>query len=973
MAFFAVSQTAFLLAVLSWRISQSEVLVEHLPLTPESLTVSINSTLQHLHLQWTVHELPYQELQMVFQIEISRFETSKVIWMGNYSTTVKRNQVLHWSWKSELPLECATHFVRIKSTVEDARFPELRFSSNWSSWEEVHAHTPGHDIKLIFPRDKLVEEGSNVTFCYNAGINQNLSCYLDSELIHGEQLYSNIFTFKLNNVPFIREAGTNVYCAVNYALKDGTVLFVSKVLEEPKDFSCETQDFKTLNCTWDPGVDTGLVFDGQPPQHYTLFESFSGEKKFCEHNNQCSWEISPDLQETYNFTLTAENYLRKRSVSTIFNLTHRVHPKAPSSVHFKNIGATNATMTWKIPALGNYSTLLCQIELRDKENALQEHNVSIKVNGEFLFSELRPDTQYVVRIRCANAKHVWKWSQWVTQPLVTAEAVPSKALDVWRRVKSEKGLLHVTIFWKPLSKFHANGKILFYNIVTKQLDKKSELKFQSIPAPANGTELTLNQGSYQIQVTANNSVGTSLASEIVISRDSGNEEVEEEKINGTKDGFHMSWKPQSRGRTGYVVDWCEHQRNLHCDLQWKNLGPNNTSTVISSDAFKPGIRYNFRIYELSTEKIAYLIENRTGYIQELAPLDSPEVKALNLTSHSFTLSWKDYDTEAQRGFIQGYRVCLKSKATQCHLDAVEELLPDNSTCCKHDISNPKQKTFLVENLQPESFYEFFVSSYTSAGESPVGTFTKVMTQDEHSHMLMRIILPMVLCVLLIAVMCYWKSQWVKEKCYPDIPDPYKSSIFSLIKSKENPHLTIMNVKDCTPDAIEVVNKSEGTKTPFIGTGKTLTESEFPKPANFYLLPAQDSSVPGPCISFVNHTYRETACDSSSCAHTPVTDTALPCQLRLLASPDNLQKTLEKTHRDSQGEIPAGEISLNYVSQLASPVSGDKDSLLISSPVPVLCSEYKMQTVVPSCLDSTVLSDNGSLSSVTLLGQGKHYN
>ena len=43
----------------------------------------------------------------------------------------------------------------------------------------------------------------------------------------------------------------------------------TEVLEEPRDFSCETQDLKTLTCTWDPGNDTGLI---QLPS-YTLFES----------------------------------------------------------------------------------------------------------------------------------------------------------------------------------------------------------------------------------------------------------------------------------------------------------------------------------------------------------------------------------------------------------------------------------------------------------------------------------------------------------------------------------------------------------------------------------------------------------------------------------------------------------------------------------------------------------------------------
>lgn len=52
-------------------------------------------------------------------------------------------------------------------------------------------------------------------------------------------------------------------------LSVSSAFFCTEVLEEPKDFSCETQDLKTLTCTWDPGNDTGLI---QLPS-YTLFES----------------------------------------------------------------------------------------------------------------------------------------------------------------------------------------------------------------------------------------------------------------------------------------------------------------------------------------------------------------------------------------------------------------------------------------------------------------------------------------------------------------------------------------------------------------------------------------------------------------------------------------------------------------------------------------------------------------------------
>nr|XP_020145661.1 oncostatin-M-specific receptor subunit beta isoform X2 [Microcebus murinus] len=975
MALFAVFQTTFLLTLLSLRTHQSEVLAEHLPLTPEALKVSVNSAQQCLHLQWTVHNLPYnQEFKMIFQIQISRTETSNVIWMGNYSTTMKRNETVHWSWESELPLECAAHFVRIRSVVDDARFPEWNFWSSWSSWQEVNVQdSTGQDTLFVFPKDKLVEEGSNITICYISGNIQNdISCYLEGEQIHGEQLDPHVSTFKLENVPFIRKGGTNIYCEEKQrkAISNGTVLFVSKVLEEPKDFSCETRDFKTLICTWDPGANTALDWSKQPSQSYTLFESYSGKKKHCEEKNRCNWQITQDSQEIYNFTLITENYLRKRSVNLLFNLTHRVHPMSPFSVQFENISATSAVMTWKVHSLGDYFTLLCQVELHGEGKMIQ-HNVSVKANGKYLLNELEPNTEYVAQVHCADDNHFWKWSEWSGRDFTTPEAAPSEAPDVWRTMKS--GSHNVTLFWKPLSKFHANGKILFYNVAVENLDKPSRLEHRSIPAPANSTELTLDGCSYQIRVTASNSAGASPAAVIVVSAAPGNKEIEEEIIEGTEDGFSMSWKPQSGDVMGYVVEWCDRPQDPLCDFQWKKLGPNTTSTVISSDAFRPGVQYNFRIYELSTKRIAHLLERKTGYTRELAPSDNPHVVTNNLTSHSFTLSWKNYSTKSQPAFIRGYHVYLKSKEEQCQPGAEKAVLPDDTVCCQYKIDNPEQKTFTVENLKPESFYEFLVTPHTSFSEGPSGTFTKVRTPDEYPYMLVHVIVPVVICVVLLVCGCLLKSQWMKDKCYPDIPDPYKSSVLSLIKSKENPHRTIMSISDCIPDAIEVVNKQEGSKIQSLGTRKSLTEPELTKLSYLYLLPTEKNySGPGPCICFENYTYNQAASDCASCGHAPVSPEAPPSQWGLLTSSENLLKALEKNYMNSLGEIPAGETTLNYVSQLASPMSGDKDSLSTNALVPPPCSEYKMQMAVPLCLASPPPTENSDLSSITLLGPSEHY-
>lgn len=198
----------------------------------------------------------------------------------------------------------------------------LEGDSNWVVFSYLVAQKSlGQDPLFVFPKDKLVEEGSNVTICYvSRSPESNISCAMEDAPIHGKRLSPNVSVFILNDVRFIRETGTNIYC-LNPSNMSGIILFVSKVLEEPKDFSCETQDLKSLNCTWDPGHDTTLRH--QSSQRYTLFESFSGKTKLCEHKKWCHWQVAPDSQETYNITLTAENQLRRRSVSILFNLTHR--------------------------------------------------------------------------------------------------------------------------------------------------------------------------------------------------------------------------------------------------------------------------------------------------------------------------------------------------------------------------------------------------------------------------------------------------------------------------------------------------------------------------------------------------------------------------------------------------------------------------------------------------------------------------
>lgn len=77
----------------------------------------------------------------------------------------------------------------------------------------------------------------------------------------------------------------------------------------------------------------------------------------------------------------------------------------------------------------------------------------------------------------------------------------------------------VNICFQPLSKVHTNGEISCSIMqLQKILMEPSPVQRSSLSLPsANSTKVTLNQSSYQIYVTAHNSVGPSPASAVAIS------------------------------------------------------------------------------------------------------------------------------------------------------------------------------------------------------------------------------------------------------------------------------------------------------------------------------------------------------------------------------------------------------------------------------------------------------------------------
>ncbi|XP_044537297.1 oncostatin-M-specific receptor subunit beta [Gracilinanus agilis] len=786
MALFLTFQTVFLLALIHLSTCRSEGLSEYLQYPPESVNVSIHSNKQCLHIEWTVPLPAYiLNLKMIFQIDIRRSANSNPVENKNYTTTLKPNETLQWCWHSALPLQCISHSVRIRSMVDDERFPESRIWSPWSKWEESRGQDSSGQL-LIFPYDTIyAEEDANVTFCCISKMdNDNMTFYFGDKRMQEIKLSPRVTMFEVNNIPISRPTGFNAICLLNSSYEFvGTVLYVGGVLEEPKNFFCETRDLRTLNCTWDPGRDT--LLPQHLPTNYSLFEWYSKKKVVCDHRNWCIWQLAPEVQDMYNFTLMAENKLRKRRTSIFFNVTQQVHPKHAREISVENVNATEATLTWQMIPDQKKLSFLCQIEVYHDGKVVQ-YNTS---NSEFTLRELQPYTGYSTRVRCCTANHFWKWSEWSSKNFTTKEAAPTGSLDIWRTVQPVSGGYNVKLFWKPLPTFQANGKILNYSIVMEALGDvpKVDISFSESP----GTEKTIDQQPYEISIKAINSAGSSTPSVIVVSGDTENRNIEEDRVNGTGDGIYLSWKPDPREIEGYVVDWCNHPQDAICDFQWKKFSPNTTSAIIKS-----------------------------------------------------------------------------------------------------------------------------------------------------ANLLMTIIILLAFFSLLLIIGFNMKIHWVKEKCFPDIPDPYKSSVLSLMKFKGNIHQAILNTNDCIPDAIEVINRSEISKTQ--GSSTLLVGNETTKPAYLYLLPTgKDPLDPQSCICFENFTYCQAASDLGSCSPIQMIPTD---PIRSVEPPEHLPK-VEKDYMGSLGNIPAEDADLNYVAQLAPTMSGDKGCSSLNLPEATHCSEYKMQMVI----------------------------
>ncbi|XP_045919345.1 interleukin-31 receptor subunit alpha isoform X1 [Micropterus dolomieu] len=415
-----------------------------------------------------------------------------------------------------------------------------------------------------------------------------------------------------------------------------------------------------------------------------------------------------------------------------------------------------------------------------------QFNVQVKnvtVTGfSFLVCVLRPDTSYTIRLRHRYQGPQSPWSLWSnTLQGRTGEDAPSAAPAFWRQVKQtdKNGWRPVSLLWKPLPRFVARGRVLFFN-VTCQTESAQVLKDHGSCRDLHHTNtscsLLLPAGRCSCALTASTAAGTSPEARMWLLGASETEPPPLSQITVSPlhdSGLDVRWMaPVDWSTSGFVVEWFAAREMNGSILHWERLNSSCTALVIT-EGLKPLERYVVSVKALYGDR--GVGQNRTVHIytRQGAPSAGPKVAVQRISGSTVELIWAPVPVELLHGFICNYTLYY-SAAKQ---PAKRVFVPGHA------------HRYSLENLSPGN-YDIFMQANTDAGAGAAGPVAKVHIGPEEISIVMHALLPLILTSLTLVLMaCLAQNKKVKQKLCRDIPDPSNSSLGHWI-----PKTTLESVK-----------------------------------------------------------------------------------------------------------------------------------------------------------------------------------
>ncbi|XP_076854809.1 LIF receptor subunit alpha a [Brachyhypopomus gauderio] len=741
---------------------QVSLLHSELPV-PQSVSLEKDLPSQTLSLTW-------ESDASVFDIEIFRTELEEQVLNVSVLAGVNPGSGRRaWSWRSEVPLQCTSHSVRIRAREQHA-------VSEWSPLLTI----PGSDLPenaegQMYPQDKVVAVGSRLAFCciLPEGQADGRMSYMNKDLTV-TMLSRRTLGASVDNLPASRATGTNIICSTPlHSILSGAVVFVGYAPHD-EGLQCETRDLVSAECRWSKGQDTNLWKRAYQTQ-YTLngrpCVEAGREEKLCRFDK---WQDS--------WTLVATNPLGTVQLNDSARLTERVRLMAPRSV-VAVPQAWNASLQWSWAAQRCQSLdMICQVHLTNRGRTHTRNYTGVGLSSVFL-DGLMPDADYSVSVCCASLHNFWQWGDCSTPYSMRTKMDRPEAPDVWVSMDTEDT---GRVLWKPLSVSASHGPLLGYEVSQREGEEDGG-KSLFLPQNVSSLPISLSNSSHNVIITvaARNSVGLSQRSAVPVPRFRADlDPLPGSKLVGGGGDLNLTWPVWPNASHGYVLEWAPTCCSGLCSIQWMKVLDSNTSGVVQSGSLLDGERYTISVFALSHEA-AVLLQRHHGYGHELVPVQPVGALSAQQSGSSVLLTWDPVPICDQKGFVRGYRVYLT----------------DASNPVVADVTDPAQTSYTVESLIPGS-YKFTVKAYTSAGEGSGATIAiKMETDSDMLVVEILVALGIMSCnLIIISIFCYKKREWVKKAFYPEIPGPkltagwttpagpldVKSPLHSLVHIVESP-------------------------------------------------------------------------------------------------------------------------------------------------------------------------------------------
>ncbi|KAK7933522.1 hypothetical protein WMY93_004418 [Mugilogobius chulae] len=694
---------------------------------PQQVSLSPNSNTQQISVSW------YGGEATTFDLLILRTEFNVTVFYETLTVVADEASGRHeFNWTSAEPLECTSLSVKVRSRRNDR---------------------PTSESMLVYPQDKIVPAGSNITFCCIIGEGKSFgSFHFISETLNVTRLSRRAYAATVYNPKASPTYGYNAYCrGLAQSEISGAVLFVGypPLLT---DFICETQDLISAVCHWTEARNTHL-FAKRLKTRYSI----NGRNCLC-------------------------NPLGEYSLTDTADVRTRVVPLPPEELNTV-ASARNTTVRWQWRH-SQYSCSLLFVKwsshpaMKNKGELTRLRTFSGVGLRSVVLLDLYPYEEYSVKVRCGAQQNFWRWGNWSKTISFRTDCDTPSTPDVWMWMNSDGT---GEILWKPFEPRKSNGPIVSYEVTLWSPDDNTR-HTQIVPPdtftmPVNLSGITVNNNSKVIaSVVAKNPAGLSPPASINLPLHVTNLETIT-KVDFREGAFPLSWESDANSSCGYVVEWHEASCLRDCPVEWIQVGEENTNVSVKSDAFEPGVRYYFSLYSCSSEA-PKLLKRWQGYTRELTPSSTIQLSTKQQDS-DILITWSEIPTSHQRGFLLGYNVYLNNGS---------QLIPLASLSSQEN----REDTGGTASITLEPYADWLILEILA---------TLGVTS---------------LALIVVTFICYKKRKWVKGAFYPDIPEPKLPSDWSTPQStldvKPLPHSMVHIVEkpewDSSKDVLVVIPEED---------------------------------------------------------------------------------------------------------------------------------------------------------------------